>query len=143
MASEVLKLTKEIVISHASMSELTPDQLVNEIKEVYNVLSSLDGGVILEEPVSEKAVGVKKPSIPLKDIVKAQYVVCLECGKKLKTLKAHLLKIHGLTAKEYYLRYELDPKKFPLVCKESSEKRSQIAKARGFGVKGTHHKVTS
>jgi predicted transcriptional regulator len=143
MPSDVLKLTTEIVISHVSMTELTPEELVNEIKAVYNILASLDGGAILEEPGAEEAGGVKKPSIPLKDIVKAKYVVCLECGKKMKTLKAHLLKIHGLTAKEYYLRYELDPKKFPLVCKESSEKRSQIAKARGFGVKGTHHKATS
>jgi predicted transcriptional regulator len=140
MSSEVLKLTTEIVISHASMSELTPDQLVNEIKEVYNALSSLDGGGILEEPVSEEAAGVKKPSIPLKDIVKANHIVCLECGRKLKTLKTHLRKLHGLTAKEYYLRYELDPKKFPLVCKESSEKRSQMAKARGFGKEGGRKK---
>lgn len=143
MPSEVLKMTTEIVVSHASSTELTPDQLVNEIKAVYNVLSSLDGGEILEEPGAEEAGGVKKPSIPLKDIVKAQHVVCLECGRKLKTLKTHLRKIHGLTAKEYYARFGLDPKKFPLVCKESSEKRSQMAKARGFGVKGTHHKVTS
>ena len=143
MPSETLKLTAEIVVSHASSTELTPEQLVNEIKKVYTVLSSLDGGELLEEPVSEAVGGVKKPSIPSKDIVKAQHVVCLECGKKLKTLKNHLRKIHGLTAKEYYLRYELDPKKFPLVCKEYSEKRSQMAKARGFGVKGTHHKATS
>ena len=39
MATEILKLTAEIVISHASMSELSPQQLVEEIKEVYNVLS--------------------------------------------------------------------------------------------------------
>ena len=65
--------------------------------------ASLDGGGILEEPVSEKAeLVVKKPSIPLKDIVKAKYVVCLECGKKLKTLKTHLRKAHGLMPKEYY-----------------------------------------
>ncbi len=85
MSSEVLKLTTEIVVSHVSLTELTPEQLVKEIKEVYNVLSSLEGGGILEEAVSEKAeetAGVKKPSIPLKDIVKAKYVVCLECGKK-------------------------------------------------------------
>ena len=44
MASEVLKLTAQIVMSHASMSELSPDELVDEIKEVYNVLSSLEGG---------------------------------------------------------------------------------------------------
>ena len=136
MSSEVLKMTTEIVISHASMTELTTEQLVNEIKEVYNVLSSLDGGENLEEPISEEAGGVKKPSIPLKDIVKAQYVVCLECGRKLKTLKTHLRKIHNLAPKEYYARFDLDPKKFPLVCKESSEKRSQMAKARGFGKEG-------
>ena len=143
MPSEVLKMTTEIVVSHASMTELTPEQLVNEIKAVYNVLSSLDGGGILEEPVSEKAVGGKKPSILLKDIVKANYVVCLECGKKFKTLKTHLRKIHGLMPKEYYARFDLDPKKFPLVCKESSEKRSQIAKARGFGKEGGRKKKSA
>ena len=73
MASEVLKLTAEIVVSHASMTELTPEQLVGEIKEVYNVLSSLEGGaIILEEPVEAKAEAETaiKPPIPLKDIVK-------------------------------------------------------------------------
>jgi len=38
MASEVLKLTAQIVISHASISEITPEQLVEEIKEVYNTI---------------------------------------------------------------------------------------------------------
>jgi predicted transcriptional regulator len=136
--SEVLNLTTQIVISHASMTELTPEQLVNEIKEIYNVLSSLAGGETLEEPVSEKAEEagvVQKPSITLKDIVKATYVVCLECGKKMKTLKTHLRKAHGLTAKEYYAKFDLDPKKYPLVCKDYSAKRSEMAMARGFGKK--------
>lgn len=142
MPSDVLKLTTEIVISHVSMTELTPEELVNEIKAVYNILASLDGGGILEEPVSGEAGVVTKPSIPLKDIVKAKYVVCLECGKKMRTLKAHIRKTHGLTAKEYFKRYALDPKKYPLVCKEYSEQRSKMAKDRGFGVKGTHHKAS-
>jgi predicted transcriptional regulator len=138
MPSDVLKLTTEIVVAHASLTELTPEELIGEIKSVYNVLSSLEGGGILEEPVSERAPeagGVKKPSIPLKDIVKAKYVVCLECLKKLKTLKTHLRKTHGLTPKEYYQRFGLDPKKYPLVCKDYSAARSQMAKARGFGKK--------
>ena len=79
----------------------------------------------------------------MKDIVKANYVVCLECGKKFKTLKTHLRKIHGLMPKEYYARFDLDPKKFPLVCKESSEKRSQMAKARGFGKEGGRKKKSA
>ena len=143
MPSEVLKLTTEIVVSHASLTELTPEQLVNEIKAVYNVLASLEGGGILEEPVSEEAGGVTKPSIPLKDIVKAKYVVCLECGKKMKTLKAHIRKAHNLMPKEYFQRFSLDPKKYPLVCKEYSEQRSKMAKDRGFGVTRGRRKVTT
>jgi predicted transcriptional regulator len=146
MPSEVLKMTTEIVVSHASMTELTPEQLVNEIKAVYNVLASIDGGEILEEPAEAQAEEtglVKKPSIPLKDIVKAKYVVCLECGKKMRTLKAHIRKTHGLMPKEYYQRFGLDPKKFPLVCKEYSEQRSKMAKDRGFGVKGGKRKATT
>jgi predicted transcriptional regulator len=145
MATEILKLTTEIVVSHASMTELTPDQLVEEIRRVYNVLASLEGGVILEEPAEAKAEAgmVKKPPIPLKDIVKAKYVVCLECGKKLKILKTHLRKAHGLMPKEYFQRFGLDPKKYPLVCREYSEQRSAMAKNRRFGERGTHHKATS
>lgn len=146
MASEVLKLTAQIVMSHASMSELTPEELVDEIKEVYGVLSSLEAGSMPEELITEKAGEgevVKKPSVPLKDIVKAKYVVCLECGKKMKTLKTHLRKAHNLMPKEYFQRFGLDPKKFPLVCKDYSEQRSKMAKERGFGEKGGRRKAGS
>ncbi len=145
MSSEILKLTAEIVISHASMSELTSEQLVEEIKELYNVLSSLEGGVILIEPGEAQVEPgtAKQPPIPLKDIVKAKYVVCLECGKKLKTLKKHLLKAHGLAPKEYYQRFGLDPKKFPLVCKNYSEARSKLAKERGLGTLAGRRKGTT
>jgi predicted transcriptional regulator len=143
MSSDLLKLTTEIVVSHASLTELTTEQLVGEIKSVYNVLSSLDGGTILEEPVSgkgEEVGGVQKPSIPLKDIVTAKHVVCLSCGKKMKTLKAHLRKTHNLTPKEYYQRFDLDPKKYPLVCKDYSAARSKMAKDREFGKTGGRKK---
>lgn len=139
MSSEILKLTTEIVVSHVSMTELTPGQLVDEVKAVYNVLSSLEGGVILQEPAGL----VKKPTVPLKDIVTAKYVVCLECGKKMRTLKAHIRKTHGLMPKEYYARFGLDPKKVPLVCKEYSEQRSKMAKDRGFGMTGGRRKATT
>jgi predicted transcriptional regulator len=135
MASEVLKLTAQIVISHTSMTELTPRELVEELKEVYLTLASLEGPEA-EAAVTEKAEEaeeIKKPSIPLKDIVKDNYVVCLECGRKMRTLKAHIRKAHNLTPKEYLRRYNLDPKKFPLVCKEYSEQRRQLAVEKGLG----------
>lgn len=146
MASEVLKLTAQIVISHASMSELTPKELVEEIKEIYGVLSSLEAGeagveaaVGAPEAVREAEV-TKKPPIPLDEIVKEKYVVCLECGKKMRTLKAHLRKAHRLVPAEYYRRYGLDPKKFPLVCKEYSEQRRKLAKEKGLGERGFRRK---
>ena len=144
MVSEVLRLTSQIVISHASMTELSPQELVEEIKEVYNVLASMDGGAALETMALEKgeaAAEVKKPPVPLKDIVKEKYVVCLECGKKMRTLKAHIRKAHKLQPKEYFKKFSLDPKKYPLVCKEYSEQRSKMAKERGFGARGSHHKA--
>jgi predicted transcriptional regulator len=142
MASEELKLMAQIVMSHASMSELTPEELVDEIKSVYTTLTSLEAGVAMPETVTGEAVGVKKPPIPLKDIVTAKYVVCLECGKKMKTLKTHLRKSHNLTPKEYYARYDLSPKKFPLVSKDYSAARSKLAKERGLGAKGGRRKAS-
>jgi len=147
MATEVLKLTAQIVISHASMSELTPKELVEEIKDIYNLLSSLEGeislpGAALAGKGKEGAV-VKKPTIPLDEIVRDKYVVCLECGKKMRTLKAHLRKAHKLVPAEYYRQYGLDPKKFPLVCKEYSEQRRKLAKEKGLGERGFRRKKTS
>src|SRR5271157_2111241 len=142
MATETLKLTAQIILSHASRSELSPQELVEEIKDVYNTLAALEGGELIPETMApEKAEAVKKPSIPLKDIVKEKYVVCLECGKKMRTLKAHIRKAHKLLPKEYFKRFGLDPKKYPLVCKEYSEQRSKMAKERGFGARGSHHKA--
>lgn len=147
MATEILKLAAQIVISHASMSELTPKELVEELKDVYQLLSSLEGGLVLpEELEGEKGLEaevVKKPPIPLQDIVKDKHVICLECGKPMRTLKAHLRKAHQLTPKEYYRRYNLDPKKFPLVCKEYSEQRRKLAKEKGLGAKGAKRRKTS
>lgn len=146
MASEVLRLTAQIVISHASMSELTPKELVEEIKDIHNLLSSLEGEILAEITAAapgkgKEGVVVKKPSIPLEDIVKEKYVVCLECGKKMRTLKAHLRKAHKLVPAEYYRQYGLDPKKFPLVCKEYSEQRRKLAKEKGLGERGFRRKA--
>jgi len=51
----------------------------------------------------------------------------------MRTLKAHIRKAHGLMPKQYFERFGLDPKKYPLVCREYSEQRSQMAKDRALG----------
>jgi predicted transcriptional regulator len=144
MAIENLKLTADIIISHASMTELSTKELVEEIKTVYCLLSSLEGGAVPGIMAPEKAPEaevVKKPSIPLKDIVTRQHVVCLECGKKFRTLKAHIRKSHGLMPKEYFWKFDLDPKNHPLVCKGYSDQRRKLALEKGLGVKGGRKKA--
>ena len=60
MASEVMKLTAQIVMSHASMTELTPTQLIEEVKEIYGVLVSLESEVA--DPESRpKMIRARKP----------------------------------------------------------------------------------
>jgi predicted transcriptional regulator len=140
MASEILKLTAQIVISHVSMTELSPKEVVDEIREIYQLLTALESREsLLPEPQvgkMQEAQPVKQAPIPLDQIVKEKYVVCLECGKQLRTLKAHLRKAHNLTPKDYYRRFNLDPKKYPLVCKEYSDKRRKLAKEKGLGARG-------
>jgi predicted transcriptional regulator len=58
----------------------------------------------------------------------------------MRTLKSHIRKAHGLLPKEYFKQFGLDPKKYPLVCKEYSEQRSKMAKDRGFGKEGGRRK---
>ena len=138
MPSEVMKLAAQIVMSHASMTELTPKELVEELKQIHSVLTSFQGGGVIEELISSQELeevkeATKKPPIPLREIVRAKYVVCLECGKRMRTLKTHLRKAHNLLPKEYFQRYGLDRKKYPLVCKEYSEQRRKLAIEKGLG----------
>jgi predicted transcriptional regulator len=138
MASKNLNLTAQIVMSCASRTELTRKELIGGIQRIYAFVSSVDGESVADKRgVKGSMTGeVKKRPIPLKDLVKAKYVVCLECGKKLKALKNHLRKSHGLEPKAYFQKFGIDPKKFPLVCKEYSATRSQIAKDKGLGALG-------
>jgi hypothetical protein len=66
MASEVMKLAAQIVMSHVSMTELTPTQLLEEIKEIYGVLVSLES----EVAASESRPKMMRPRKPRKVKVK-------------------------------------------------------------------------
>ena len=69
--------------------------------------------------------GVKKPPIQLKAIVTEKHVACLECGKKMPTLKAHIKKAHGFMPKDYSKKFNLDLKNI----------RSGVRKIRSIGGK--------
>jgi predicted transcriptional regulator len=74
MASEVMKLTAQIVMSHASMTELTPTELIEEIKEIYDVLVSLECAVVAPESRPNKVRPRKSRKVKMKKSPEAESV---------------------------------------------------------------------
>lgn len=138
MATEILKMTAQIITSHASINELTSQELVNEIKVVYNTLAVLSGekGASAELEVIDEApkeTAGHKPAVPVEESIQDDYIVCLECGKRFRTLKAHLRRAHQMNPAAYSERFGLDLKKYSLVSRNYSEQRRQLAKEKGLG----------
>jgi predicted transcriptional regulator len=94
------------------------------------VLSALDAGGAAGTPVEEKPT----PAVPVKRSVFPDYIVCLEDGKKLKSLKRHLQTAYGLTPEQYRERWGL-PSTYPMVAPNYSLQRSGLAKRAGLGRK--------
>ena len=72
--------------------------------------------------------------MPIKKSVFPDYIVCLEDGKKLQTLKRHLNASHGMTPEEYRARWSL-PRDYPMVAPKYAARRSALAKEIGLGRK--------
>ena len=159
MASNLLDLTAEIVIAHASVTEMTSDELLTEIKMVYATLEGLEKGeesVSIEMSVQEpkkrakktqepaqpiEPVAEEKPVIPpapamtIEEAFMPDHVACMICGKKgMKTLKRHLSSAHNLKPGQYRKEFNI-PKDQPLAASQYVEKRRQNALDRGLGNK--------
>ncbi|MBV8892742.1 MAG: MucR family transcriptional regulator [Acidobacteria bacterium] len=114
-----------IVGSYVQHHQITPDQLAEVIGTVQRALGRLGNDV---PPVQEPP----KPAVPIRRSVQPDYVVCLECGFRSKTLRRHLRMRHGLEAAEYRVRWKLPPD-HTLVAPAYSAQRSAAAKEIGLG----------
>lgn len=121
----LVELTAQIVTAHAGSTQLTGDELMAEIEKVHASLKLIDAGVI---PEAEAA----QPKLSLRQAFRKDEVVCMICGKGMKTLKRHLAKVHGLKPGEYRRQFNI-PSSQPLVAKSYSESRKQDALAQGLG----------
>ena len=72
------------------------------------------------------------PAVPIRRSVGAESITCLDCGQKSKMLKRHLSTAHGMTVDEYRTRWGL-PTDYPMVAKNYSARRSELAKSLGLG----------
>ena len=128
MAPTLLELTASIVSSHASMSEMTSEELLQEIEKVYSSLQKLEGTGTDTVAAAES----KTPAVTLKKAFQADQVVCMVCGKGgMKTLTRHLARVHGMKPGEYRKQFGI-PGSQALTAKNFSDARRKMAQDRGL-----------
>lgn len=126
--SNYIELTSEIVASYVEHNAISRDDLPKLIADVHAALWALD------ERQSAPAREELTPAVPVKKSITLEHIVCLEDGKRFKSLKRHLRTEHGLTAEQYRERWKL-PGDYPMVAPKYSEARSSLAKSHGLGRK--------
>jgi len=122
----VLGLTAQIVAAHVSNNPVSPEALPALIQEVYKSLA----GMGREPPAPERP----QPAVPVKRSIFADYIVCLEDGKKLKMLKRHLKTAYNMSPDQYRDRWGLSAD-YPMVAPNYARHRSSLAKKIGLGTK--------
>ncbi len=125
---DLVEYSTEIVAAYVSHNAISPTDLPRLIADVHEALKGL-GSQVSEEPVEEK-----KPAVPVRRSVTPEYIVCLEDGKKFKSLKRHLRTHYNLSPEEYREKWGL-PVDYPMVAPSYSAKRSKLAKDNGLGRK--------
>jgi predicted transcriptional regulator len=121
----------EIVAAHASTTNMSKEELIAEISSVYQALVAIEKGetVVAEAPAEESAPAISKKKAFGKD-----KVLCMICGKAMKTLTRHIKTAHGLTPGQYRKQFGI-PRSQSLAAKNYSESRRQMALDRGLGEK--------
>lgn len=128
--TSILEMAAEIVAAHASTTNMTKEELVSELSDVYNTLSNLEKG----EPVAEAVAEEQGPVVTRKKAFGKDKIFCMICGKGMKTLSRHLKTSHEMSASEYRKQFDI-PRSQSLASKNYSEKRRQMAIDRGLGEK--------
>ncbi len=126
--SDLLELSTEIVSAYVSHNAVSTTDLPRLIAEVHGALRALQRN---EVPVIVEDL---KPAVPVRKSVAADYIICLEDGKKFKSLKRHLRTHFNLSPEDYREKWGL-PSDYPMVAPNYSATRSRLAKDNGLGRK--------
>jgi predicted transcriptional regulator len=118
-------LVAKIVSGYVKKNRIAPADVSALIDTVHRSL------LALTKPEPEPN---RTPAVPIRRSVTSEYVVCLECGQRGKTLRGHLRGRHSLTPNEYRARWGL-PLAHPLTAPAYSQRRSALAMKIGLGQK--------
>lgn len=121
-----IELTSEIVSSYVSNNLVASPDLAGLISSVHMALTS--AAQKAQDPLVEELV----PAVPIKKSVTGDYIICLEDGKKFKSLKRHLRSHYDLSPEDYRAKWNL-PLDYPMVAPNYAATRSALAKKMGLG----------
>jgi len=124
--TNTIALTAEIVAAYVSNNTVATADIPALINQVHTALLRVTTGEA--QPSSEPL----KPAVPIKRSINPDFIVCLDDGKKFKSLKRHLRTQYNMTPEQYREKWSL-PGDYPMVAPNYAAARSQLAKQMGLG----------
>jgi predicted transcriptional regulator len=125
-AKNFIDLTATIVSAYVSNNPTPASELPALIGQIHAALLRVSTGR------AELPLEPAKPAVPVKKSMTADYLICLEDGKRFKSLKRHLRTQYGMTPEQYRDKWGLPPD-YPMVAPNYAVARSQLAKKMGLG----------
>jgi predicted transcriptional regulator len=125
-STDMVTMTADVVAAYVAHNSLPSSALADLIHQVHATLKQVASGA--NEPVEQPLT----PAVPIKKSVTRDYIVCLEDGKRFKSLKRHLRSAFNLSPEEYRKKWGL-PFDYPMVAPNYAETRSALAKNMGLG----------
>lgn len=122
-----LATTVDLVSAYVSNNSIRASDLASLIETIYGTLGQLSGSKI---EIKEEAP--QSPAVPVKKSITPDFLICLEDGKKFRSLKRHLGTVYNLTPDQYRAKWGL-PRDYPMVAPAYSAVRSKLAKDIGLG----------
>jgi predicted transcriptional regulator len=127
--AELIDMAAEIVSAYVGHNKVAPDELPGLIQRVFGALSEASTG---EASAADRK---HEPAISVRKSITPDFLICLEDGKKFKSLKRHLRTHYNLSPEEYREKWGL-PRDYPMVAPNYAQARSRLAKKMGLGQPG-------
>ena len=124
--AQLIQMTSDVVAAYVSNNPVQANDLPNVIERVHATIRDLSVAPVEQAPKDiAPAVSVRKSITP-------DYLICLEDGKRFKSLKRHLRSKYNLSPEEYREKWGL-PSDYPMVAPNYAKQRSELAKKMGLG----------
>jgi predicted transcriptional regulator len=125
-AQKYIELAADIVSAYVSNNSLPTSELPALLGSIHAALTATAMGQVEEPKIA------LTPAVSIKKSVTPDYLVCLDDGKKFKSLKRHLRTTYDMTPEQYRAKWDL-PRDYPMVAPNYAKARSELAKTMGLG----------